>query len=215
MRKYEPPVFFLSKSNTKCVIFGKICKMIILIALWLLFFISHSLLAATKVKAFFENKMKIAPPQYRLLYNAVAAFFLIGIVFQLLKMPSEKIFERTYFTFGIGCGFVVVSLGLLKLAFKNINLSAFLGFSANSESSGLVTTGLYTLVRHPLYFGSTVFFIGIFLVQPTWTIAVSVGFSIVYIIIGIEFEERKLRQVFGSEYEDYARGKKKFLPFVY
>ena len=187
----------------------------ILIALWLLFFISHSVLAATKIKAYFEGKMKIAPPQYRLRYNIVAVILMMGIVFQLLKTPSERLFEQTHFGFGVGCGFVVASLWLLKMAFRDINLSSFLGFLATSESSGLVTTGLYNLVRHPLYFGSTVFFIGIFLIQPTWTIAVSVGFSIVYIIIGIEFEERKLRQVFGAEYENYARRKKKFLPFIY
>ena len=187
----------------------------ILIALWLLFFISHSLLAATKIKAFFEKNWKIASPQYRLLYNATAALLLISIVFQLLKTPSEKIFEQTNFVFGIGCGFVVAGLWLLKMAFRDIHLSSFLGFSAASESSGLVTTGLYSLVRHPLYFGSTVSFMGIFLIQPTWTIAVSVGLSIVYIIIGIKFEERKLRQLFGSDYENYARGKKKFLPFIY
>ena len=193
----------------------KSCIMTILIALWLLFFISHSLLAATKTKTFFENKIKIIPSQYRLLYNAVAVLILVGIVFQLLKTPSVRIFERTNFIFGIGCGVVVASLWLLKTAFRDINLSSFLGFSVDSESSGLVTTGMYVLVRHPLYFASTVFFMGIFLIQPTWTIAVSVGFSIVYIIIGIEFEEHKLRQMFGTDYENYARGRKKFLPFIY
>lgn len=187
----------------------------ILIALWLIFFISHSLLAATSIKSFFEKKGKISPPQYRLLFNAVSILLLVLIVFQLLKTPSEMVFERSYFIFGIGCGIVAASLWLLKSAFKEINLSAFLGFSAASESSGLVTTGLYKIVRHPLYFGSTVLLAGIFLMMPTWTIAVSVGFSIVYIIIGIEFEERKLRQQFGSAYDDYALGKKKFLPFIY
>ncbi len=187
----------------------------ILIVLWLIFFISHSLLAATGIKYFFEKKGKMSPPQYRLLFNAVAVLLLAVIVFQLQKTPSETVFERSNFILGIGFGFIIASLWLLKKAFQDINLSSFLGFSAVSESSGLVTTGLYKIIRHPLYFGSTVLLAGIFLMMPTWTIAVSVGFSIVYIIIGIEFEERKLRQQFGSAYDDYALGKKKFLPFIY
>lgn len=187
----------------------------ILIVLWLIFFISHSLLAATGIKYFFEKKANMSPPQYRLLFNAVAVLLLAVIVFQLLKTPSEQVFDRSNFIFGVGCGFVATSLWLLKWAFQDINLSSFLGFSAASESSGLVTTGLYKVVRHPLYFGSTVLLAGIFLMLPTWTITVSVGFSIVYIIIGIEFEERKLRQQFGSAYDNYVLGKKKFLPFIY
>lgn len=187
----------------------------ILIVLWLIFFISHSLLAATEIKSILEKKLKISPPQYRLLFNAVATFLLVAIVFQLLQTPSETVFDRSNFIFGVGCGFVATSLWLLKWAFQDINVSSFLGFSAASESSGLVTTGLYKIVRHPLYFSSTVLLVGIFLVLPSWTVAVSVGFSIVYIVIGIEFEERKLRQQFGSAYDDYALGKKKFLPFIY
>lgn len=187
----------------------------IIIALWLLFFISHSLLAATAVKSFFENKMKIAPPQYRLFYNAIAVVLCAIIVFQILKTDSELIFERTEFMFGMGCGIVVGGVWLLKLAFRNINLSAFLGFSPSSESSGLVTTGLYAVVRHPLYFGTTILLVGIFLILPSWSVAVSVFFMLVYIVVGIEFEEQKLRQIFGSTYTDYARGKKKFLPFIY
>jgi methanethiol S-methyltransferase len=187
----------------------------ILIILWLIFFISHSLLAAMSIKAFFEKTLKISPPQYRLLFNALAIVLLIVIVFQLIRTPSERVFERSNFTLGVGLSFVVASFWLLKWAFQDINLSSFLGFSASAESSGLVTTGLYKIVRHPLYFASTILLAGIFLMMPTWTIAVSVGFSIVYIIVGIEFEERKLRQIFGSSYDDYALGKKKFLPFIY
>lgn len=209
-------LFLFAKSTGKKRNFRqKFTAMKILIVLWLIFFISHSLLAATGIKSFFEKTLKISPPQYRLLFNAVAIVLLAIIVFQLLKTPSEMVFARSYFIFGMGCGLVVASLWLLKSAFREINLASFLGFSAASESSGLVTTGLYKIVRHPLYFGSPVLLAGIFLMMPTWAIAVSVGFSIVYIIIGIEFEERKLRQVFGSAYDDYALGKKKFLPFIY
>lgn len=186
-----------------------------LIALWLIFFISHSLFAATKVKAFFEKNLKIAPPQYRLLYNAFAVLVLALIVLQLLKTESEMIFERIEFIFGLGCGIAIGSLWLLKLAAQDIHLPSFLGFSAAPESLGLITTGLYKIVRHPLYFSTTVLLIGLFLMFPTVNVAVSIVFILIYIIIGIEFEEKKLRQTFGAAYDDFARGKKKFLPFIY
>lgn len=189
--------------------------MTILIALWLIFFISHSVLAATSVKSFFENKFKMTTPQYRLFFNEVSVVLMICILFCLIQTPSDAVFNRNHFVFGIGCVFVVTSFLVFKMAFKHINLSAFLGFSAADESVGLITEGLYAVIRHPLYFGTTILLIGTFLMSPTWTVAVSVLLSLVYIVIGIEFEERKLRQIFGSAYDDFARGKKKFIPFVY
>jgi methanethiol S-methyltransferase len=187
----------------------------IIIALWLLFFISHSVLAASSVKSFFENKLKMTPPQYRLLFNGVAAVLIVAILFYLIKTPSDAVFSSNHFVFGVGCGFVVASLWVLTMAFKNINLSSFLGLSAADESTGLITEGVFKVVRHPIYLGVTILLVGVFLISPTWTVAVSLVLSIVYIAIGIEFEERKLRKIFGTAYDDFARGKKKFIPFVY
>lgn len=189
--------------------------MTILIALWLIFFISHSVLAATSVKSFFEKKLKMTPPQYRLFFNEISVILMICILFCMLTTPSDAIFLRNHFVFGLGGGFVAASFWIFKMAFKYINLSAFLGFSTADESSGLITEGLYAVVRHPLYFGTAILLVGFFLMSPTWIVGVSVILSLIYIVIGIEFEERKLRQIFGSAYDDFARGKKKFIPFVY
>ena len=189
--------------------------MAIIISLWLIFFVSHSVLAATPVKSFFEKNLKMTPPQYRLLFNGVSLFIMVFILLQLIKTSENTLFERTSFIFGVGCAVIVTGLWLLKLAFRDINLSVFLGISAAPESFGLVTTGMYAVVRHPLYLGLTVALLGLFLIVPTIQIAVSVAFCILYIIIGIEFEERKLRQIFGAAYDDFAKGKKKFIPFIY
>lgn len=189
--------------------------MAILIALWLIFFISHSVLAATSVKSFFEKKLKMTPPQSRLFFNEVSVVLMICILFCIIETPSHAIFHRNHFVLGLGGGFVVASFWIFKMAFKHINLSAFLGFSAADESTGLITEGLYAVIRHPLYFGTTILLVGTFLMLPTWTVGISVLLSLIYIVIGIEFEERKLRQIFGSAYDDFARGKKKFIPFVY
>ncbi len=195
----------------------------ILIATWLIFFISHSVLAATSVKSFFEKTLKMTPPPegigmyhpYRLLFNGVAALLMVFILFFIFKTPSETLFVSNQFVFTIGTGFITAGLWVLKLAFGAINLSSFLGFSAAEESKGLITEGVYAVVRHPIYLGTTILLVGVFLTFPTWTMAVSLVLSIVYIAIGIEFEERKLRQTFGAAYDDFARGKKKFIPFVY
>jgi methanethiol S-methyltransferase len=187
--------------------------MIKLTILWLLFFFSHSFLATPSVKTILEPVFKT---NYRLFYNAVAAVLMTLIICHLLRMRSEYVLNPPVFLKWIGVLLLLPSVWILKEAFKNMNLSSFLGFSKTDESGGrLITEGVYQWVRHPLYFGTTLFFIALFLMIPTDSILLSIVFGFVYIIIGIEFEEAKLRQIFGEEYTQYVRGKKKFLPFLY
>jgi methanethiol S-methyltransferase len=109
----------------------------------------------------------------------------------------------------------LLGLLILALTFKRINILSFLGLSQNKESEGLITEGVYQIVRHPLYFGLFLVLMGCFFNVPTQSILFSVVMSIIYIVIGIEFEEKKLRRIFGEEYVKFALNKKKFIPFIY
>lgn len=188
----------------------------ILIVLWLLFFISHSALATTKAKAYFHNKLKNKIKYYRLIYNGISAFFLLMIVYVLFTTVQTFFFEPTLLTFSLG--FMITMSGFLVLqeTAKNYNIRAFLGFdTAGNESQGLNTEGVYQLVRHPLYLGISLLLVGLFWIIPSEEIMLSVVISLIYIVVGIEFEEKKLRAIYGQAYDDYAKNKKKFIPFIY
>lgn len=190
--------------------------MLILIILWLLFFILHSLLAATKTKVFFAKVLKDNFNYYRLIYNIISLILMLLIVGQLWRMESENIFDSTTFFQFMGGTLLAAGLYVVNAAFKRIDFWAFLGFNMQDDSpTGLITEGWYKVVRHPLYWGTFLILNGIFFLKPTVPMLISVLLSIVYIIIGIEFEEKKLRQTFGRAYDDYAFGKKKFIPFIY
>jgi protein-S-isoprenylcysteine O-methyltransferase Ste14 len=184
-----------------------------LITLWLLFFITHSGLAATRIKALFAPIFKNF---YRIFYNIVALSIMALILCTLMQMRHHWFFEPPFLLKILGLCLIFAGFWVTTKAFQYINLSSFLGFSSADESNGqLVTEGAYRWVRHPLYWGTTLFLIGGLCILPTDAIAVSVGFSLVYIIIGIEFEEKKLRRTYGASYDDFSRNKKKFIPFVY
>jgi protein-S-isoprenylcysteine O-methyltransferase Ste14 len=80
--------------------------------------------------------------------------------------------------------------------------------------SPLIRTGLYGLVRHPIYLG------WVWLVWPTadmtGTRLAFAAISTVYLAIAIPFEERGLRETFGRAYDDYRREVRwRMLPFIY
>ena len=188
----------------------------ILIVLWLLFFISHSVLATPSVKAYFKIKLKEKFIHYRLYYNIIAAVLLLLIVLQIFNTKQQFFFEMTLLTYSLGFTLVMAGFIVAQEAFNKMNMRAFFGLdTAGEESQGLITEGVYKIVRHPLYFGLFLFLIGLFWIIPSEDIALCVVLSIVYIAIGIEFEEMKLRQTFGEAYKEYAKNKSKFIPFVY
>lgn len=188
----------------------------VLILLWLLFFISHSALATTKAKAYFYDKLKDKIKYYRLIYNGISAFILLLIVYEIYTTLQTFFFEPTLLTFSLGFMIAIAGFLILHETAKSYNIRAFLGFdTAGNESQGLNTEGVYQLVRHPLYFGIFLLLVGLFWIIPSEEIMLSVVMSIIYIVVGIEFEEKKLRNIYGQAYDDYAKDKKKFIPFIY
>jgi protein-S-isoprenylcysteine O-methyltransferase Ste14 len=81
----------------------------------------------------------------------------------------------------------------------------------------LVTTGPFSMVRHPTYLAHTLMFSGVFLITgvvSVGTVAL-VDFAVVNTII-IPLEEKELLDRFGGVYEDYRkRVPSKFFPFMH
>jgi methanethiol S-methyltransferase len=189
-------------------------KMATLILTWLLFFVAHSLFASTQIKAYFEKK--ISGQAYRLFYNFQSIALFALVIYQLLFGEKVLVFPCYIALCIIGCILIFIGLYIMYAAFKQINISAFLGFQQiEMESNGLNTEGVYAMVRHPLYWGIMLVLVGLFLFIPYYSILISMIMSIIYMAIGIEFEEKKLRTLFGEQYTIYAKGKKKFVPYIY
>lgn len=190
--------------------------MFTLVILWLVFFITHSLLAANAVKNFFAKILKNNFKYYRFAYSLLSLVLMLWIVIEIWRNPSEEVFYSGIFFKFVGATWLIAGLYVMIAAFKKVDFFTFIGLSNKEESpAGLITEGWYKVVRHPLYWGIFLFLNGIFFLKPTYAVLLSVSMSIVYIIIGIEFEEKKLRQTYGRAYDEYAFGKKKFIPLVY
>ncbi|RJQ39873.1 MAG: isoprenylcysteine carboxylmethyltransferase family protein [Nitrospiraceae bacterium] len=113
------------------------------------------------------------------------------------------------------------------LSFKVINSHEFLGiaqvwrYMTKKEIKGdvegitqarLVKTGVYGIVRHPLYLAGII----IFTFEPNITrnwLTVSI-LADIYFIFGAFMEEKRLIKIFGDEYIEYMKQVPRFLPRI-
>lgn len=82
-----------------------------------------------------------------------------------------------------------------------------------TKNRELATAGPYRYVRHPLYAGNILVVAGFVLASGNWWSApVAVFFLLFYYPPAVEYEERKLRDIFGADWDAYARGNRALLP---
>jgi len=78
-------------------------------------------------------------------------------------------------------------------------------FSILPEAKGLITTGLYSKIQHPLYFFLDMFLAAL-IVALGWSIVLLAwGILVVVHLLQCRREERVLAKAFGDEYEAYRR----------
>lgn len=78
-----------------------------------------------------------------------------------------------------------------------------------------VHSGLYAIVRHPMYTGFVLFFAGIALWLESYAAFLAIGFILVLLIVRILVEETMLRKTL-SDYEEYMkRVRYRVVPFVW
>ena len=171
-----------------------------------LFGIQHSGLSSRKVK----NKIidNWGKQGYSRLYT-VTSVLTLGLAF--LTIPLEiwlyplttlpSIFSPLFLTGG-----VLVAIGgiIAYLASKVIDVSTVADMRTDRKPE-LITTGIYSKIRHPLYLGVILSFTGLLLIYLyVETLILFVGL-IGYTLIGATFEENKLIDQYQDEYLEYKQ----------
>jgi protein-S-isoprenylcysteine O-methyltransferase Ste14 len=85
------------------------------------------------------------------------------------------------------------------------------GFIVKNEE--LATDGAYRFVRHPLYTGNILLVVGFALAGSRWWgVPLALLFFWFYYPTAIEYEDRKLRRIFGPAWEQWAARTPALLP---
>ena len=100
----------------------------------------------------------------------------------------------------------VVTIGYISAGTSGRN-------TTRHKAAALNTTGLYSIMRNPLYLGNYLIFLGMSLLSQSWEVLAinTLLFAAAYVPI-ILTEEHFLLQSFGQSYRDYANRVPRFFP---
>jgi len=73
------------------------------------------------------------------------------------------------------------------------------------EQDALVTTGIYSKIRHPMYIGLVLLHFGFPFIFRSFIACLSTFLWMGFISVWTCFEEKNLEQRFGQKYVDYKR----------
>jgi protein-S-isoprenylcysteine O-methyltransferase Ste14 len=88
------------------------------------------------------------------------------------------------------------------------------GWVTVKEDHALIRSGPYRVVRHPIYSGLLLAFLGTALAIGEWRGVVAVGLALFGFVLKIRVEETRMRETF-PEYEDYRRRSAALIPLLF
>jgi protein-S-isoprenylcysteine O-methyltransferase Ste14 len=141
-----------------------------------------------------------------LLYN------LENIKFQIFPYPFNIELFNSLFLRIMGIAMVIAGFIFYIWALKNLGNSWRLGIDENHPGK-LVTTGIYSKTRNPVYVFFNLYFFGIFLINGNLIFLIFTVFIMVNLHFMILEEEKFLIKTFGKEYKNYIAATGRYFSF--
>ena len=113
-----------------------------------------------------------------------------------------------------GVALVAVSLSFAIWARRHLGAN-WSGIPSLKKGHTLITTGPYSLVRHPIYTGLLFGFVGSTLELGTLASLAALALAVVIVSIRIRQEEGLMTSQFGDAYAEYRKKAKTIIPWLY
>lgn len=159
--------------------------------------------------------MGSASRYYRLLYSLFALITLVLLLWYQFSIKSTWLYSSLAVRYGsvilVIPGLIVMIVCIRKYFYDLSGIQA-LQKERPPVTQTLQQNGLHKYVRHPLYFGTILFVWGLFFLFPLISNLIAAAALTIYVLIGIELEERKLYIEYGEEYRWYAQQVPKLIP---
>jgi len=157
-----------------------------------------------------------------IIYGVLMAY----VVYWLIAVIRKRIVHEIYMACGIGCYFTLISLGwswpglgILPLQILGLVLYApailfvagsFIGLRTKGKpedawerTTTIIDTGVFRVTRHPMYFGTAIWTVGVILCQQSIP-SLILGLAAMFCFFMASKGEDKFNiEKFGDEYREY------------
>jgi protein-S-isoprenylcysteine O-methyltransferase Ste14 len=149
----------------------------------------------------------------------VAGLALAIPFFYFLWIPLVEIPRSTANIIAV-VGLVLYCLGMTLVLTARRTLGRYWGISTSAQAKlltdhRLIQAGPYAYVRHPIYAGAWLLFLGLTLLYPVWAMLLMFVFSMISFANRALREEAVLSERFGQEWIAYKRRTKFMIPFIW
>lgn len=135
--------------------------------------------------------------------------YLIAVAGLLTLFYSHHFFSKNPVTI------VIQVLAVLLMVWARITFkSRSFHLTAEPTEGGLVTTGPYKYLRHPIYAAAIYLGWSCLIAFPQWIVVLGAMLITVGLFIRILLEEREVVKVY-PEYAEYSKQAKRIIPFVF
>jgi protein-S-isoprenylcysteine O-methyltransferase Ste14 len=135
-------------------------------------------------------------------------FLLIWVVDSFLLRIS------TFLSDDISLYIRLIILGLILVTAVYLIRSGHVVVKHEQRPSGVVSTGAFQYVRHPLYLGSIMFYLGLAVATASLFSLVLVVLIFIFYDFIASYEEKLLQDRFHEEYRNYQKRTGKWLPMI-
>ena len=187
---------------------------IFLALIWIIYCVTHSLLADPGWKKNMQTLLGNGFRYYRLGYTVFAFLGLTLIVFYQYQLKSTILFRGSSLLSVAGWILFISGILIMLICINKyfISLSGLQSLVKEPPRSQLMISGLHRFVRHPLYLGTFMTIWAGFLLLPLLSLLISNTIITIYTLIGIELEEKKLILEFGEDYRQYKNRVPRLFP---
>ena len=179
---------------------------IIIILASSLFGLQHSGLSALRIKGRIIDRW--GKEGYARIFNITSivtlliAFLSMNFWDWIYFITQPALIQPVFLLLGVISGLAGVILAMKASSVIDVSTVADMRTDRKAE---LITDGIYSRIRHPLYLATILVFSAL---APVYPFPVVIVFSlslIGYTMIGAYFEERKLLKHYGDEYIEYKK----------
>lgn len=149
-------------------------------------------------------KHNLTSPLYLYLVAVLGVFVIFFFVPSSILLPSMPLGSII---------FIIAIIYWLYFTLGAIHIHKRAHSSLENVDS-IINTGVYGLVRHPMYGSNIILIWALFIIFPDLKVLLSVIWVSVTMIIWTELEERWLAQKFGVQHKSYRSQVPKFIPRI-